>query len=389
MKVLCLDIEGGFGGSSRSLFYSLKALRERIEPTVWCARRGPIIEQYRQISISAVVAPAMPRFTPVAKFSRNIYSGARAIQKWLAAAPFRRDLLAAAEAVDLVHLNHESLIPLGHWLRHEAATPVSLHVRTQPPPTAFSRWLARKAVSFSGLVFISENEQAHWGALAGCPLAGRVIYNIAEPPTAAVAPLAAIPTDDRLKVGALGNFAYQRGYDRLIDVALALRRRDCDRVRFVVAGNMDLTGTLPGRLGRLARRRGTLADYAREMGVADQFVFLGRVENPEAMLAGCDVLIKPSRENNPWGRDLLEAMSLGLPAIGIGNYSKFVESGKTGLLLASFGSETIANFLIEMDRSRKRLHRMGEEAARRVRQYCNPTLRGAELFDFWAAMRAP
>ena len=64
MRVLCLDIEGGFGGSSRSLYYLLKHLdRGRVAPTVWCRKPGPIQERYEALGIPVAVMPEI--VTPV------------------------------------------------------------------------------------------------------------------------------------------------------------------------------------------------------------------------------------------------------------------------------------------------------------------------------------
>ena len=60
-NVLCLDIEGGYGGSSRSLFQSLSNLPQGIaEPEVWCRRDGPVQALYAEARIPCAVTPAMP-----------------------------------------------------------------------------------------------------------------------------------------------------------------------------------------------------------------------------------------------------------------------------------------------------------------------------------------
>ena len=48
-----------------------------------------------------------------------------------------------------------------------------------------------------------------------------------------------------------------------------------------------------------------------------------------------DILITPTREYNPWGRDILEAIANGKAVISVGNYDKFVNKN-TGLLLNEF-----------------------------------------------------
>ena len=48
-----------------------------------------------------------------------------------------------------------------------------------------------------------------------------------------------------------------------------------------------------------------------------------------------DLLIHPSRNNDPWSRTIIEAMVLGVPVISHGKYNKFVKHNITGFLLTS------------------------------------------------------
>ena len=45
-RVLCLDVEGGHGGSSRSFFHLIKNMdRDTVDRSVWCRRRGSILDK--------------------------------------------------------------------------------------------------------------------------------------------------------------------------------------------------------------------------------------------------------------------------------------------------------------------------------------------------------
>ena len=57
--------------------------------------------------------------------------------------------------------------------------------------------------------------------------------------------------------------------------------------------------------------------YSR-LGIAHLFYFLGSVPDPSPVLEACDVLVRPSRNNDPWTREVLEAMLHDLPVIAIG-----------------------------------------------------------------------
>jgi glycosyltransferase involved in cell wall biosynthesis len=385
LRVLALDIEGGFGGSSRSLYETVRPMpRADVDLRVWCRRKGPIQDRYAACGIPAEVTPAMPHFSSLPRLSRNIIGLTDFACKWRSSAEFRESLLTAARAVDVVHLNHEGLFLLARWLRRRSPVAITMHIRTHLPSTICSRWQYRTIASHvDGLVFITENERDRVALLAGRPVPGTVIYNVAMPAAGDVRPLQELEETDAFKVAVLSNYAWIRGIDRLIDVAVALRRMSRSDVRFVVAGNNRLSGRLPGTLGRIARRGGTLADYAAANDVSDYFLFLGHVDRPEAVLASCDVLAKPTREANPWGRDILEGLAAGKPVLSIGTYDRFVQQDVTGVLTRDFNAAEWAREVLRLADDRELVRRLGAAGANRVADLCSGPKRADDLLTVW------
>jgi glycosyltransferase involved in cell wall biosynthesis len=384
--VLCLDIEGGYGGSSRSLFQSLSHLPDgAVQPEVWCRRAGPIQALYARAEIPCAVTPGMPHVSALPRLSRNLYVFARARLRFPLSRSFRGALCAAInERFDAVHFNHEALFLLARWLRCHTHAPFTMHIRTNLVPSAFARWQARTIARVTDhVVFITENEQRSWRALGLDPPCESVIYNIAGVSASAAKPYPAIPDDTRLKIASLGNYAWIRGVDRLIEIAAALAAHGRRDILFVVAGNMQLGGSLPGELGAISRRGGSLADFAAARGVADMFLFLGHVSAPERVLAGCHALARLSREDNPWGRDVIEALGAGRPVIATGSYDRFVESGVTGVLLPNFSVDDAAKNMLRFADDRALVTRLGVAAQARIENLCAGTERAADLAAVW------
>lgn len=386
LRVLCLDIEGGHGGSSRSLYQSVRALdRNRVDVEVWCRRNGAILSDYRDIGVPARHCPDMPRFTTLVRNSRSAIDLVRFfLDQWPKSKSFRGALEEAFPRVDVIHLNHISLFWLARWISRRPSRPrVVLHVRTNPYDTVFGRWQQRIAVRHvDGLVFITENERAHMARLCGRPIDGPVIFNPADTPDN-VPPFSDLAPEGRFVVAVLSNYSYLRGIDRLIEIAKCLDSRGDNRIAFVVAGDMALSAGLPGRLGEIGARGGTLEDYAAEVGVSARIRFVGHTTEPERILAAADVLLKPTREANPWGRDILEALAQGVPVASVGSYDRFVETGETGFLQAEFDPDGMADWLVEIASRRDLAVRMGERARARIRALCDPRTQAAALQDFW------
>lgn len=392
LRVLCLDIEGGYGGSSRSLSRSLRWIdRDAVSVEVWCKRQGPIQAFYAEHGIPCRVMPEMPVVGALPRLSRNLYAEAKFLADWRRAAAFRLALNQALERFDLVHFNHETLYRLARWLRRRHGGPATMHVRTTPVRNSFSRRQSRVITgTVDRIVFISEGVRDRFESLAGSPPNGRVIYNIVEPFDPHARQHEAILRDGRFKVAALSNFAWLRGTDLLVDVAAALAQRGRRDIAFVVAGDMRLRGKLPGLLGAIARHGGTLADYASARGVADMFVFPGHVSQPQSVLAGADMLVKFARERATWSRDILEALGFGRPVLAVGTDARFVEPGATGFLLAEFDALSAAKLIEQLADDRELCRRLGTAGAARVAVACDGKARASDLADVWRdAVRRP
>lgn len=106
-----------------------------------------------------------------------------------------------------------------------------------------------------------------------------------------------------------------------LDIAASLLARDPD-VRFVIVGE--------GALAEAA------AEYARDLGIADRVLFVGRSENVGYWLSRMDALLLVSRhEGVP--NALIEAQLAGVPVVTTpaGGAAEAVDADRTGLVLAS------------------------------------------------------
>jgi len=385
-NVLCIDIEGGYGGSSRSLYNSLAHLPENeIKPEVWCRRSGPIQEMYNQIYIANRVEVNIPSFSSLPRFSRNLYNISRYKLRWGSSQKFRARLLEAVnQRFDIVHFNHEGLFCLAHWLRFKTDMPFTMHIRTNLLPTVFSRAQAQTISNvIDHTIFITENEQNSWKQLGLKSHQESVIYNIAGVSTIDRETYPELSVNDYFKVAILGNFAWIRGMDRLVEVASELVRRGRIDILFVVAGDMRLRGNLSGELNKFKRNKKTLEDYVNSKGLGHMFRFLGHITEPDRLLVGCDVLLRLSRENNPWGRDVIEALGSAKPVIATGKYDTFVKSGKTGILLESYSPNLVADNIIELYDDKNLAHRLGTAGKELIDSLCNGSSRATELAYIW------
>ncbi|MEM9684600.1 MAG: glycosyltransferase family 4 protein [Pseudomonadota bacterium] len=183
------------------------------------------------------------------------------------------------------------------------------------------------------MLFISPNEGSRFAELAGTRnVPGEVMWNIGRPP-APRRPFAEPP-----EAVYFGSVDYSKGTDRLIDVAAALKAMQAPPLVIAIYGKAR---TDAGFMSALQSRIET-------EGLGDRIEIRGYTTDPMAAMAGAVALIRPSRDNDPWGRDVIEAARAGLPVIASGTYDGVVHHSETGYLLDPFDPTAAATHLSDL-----------------------------------------
>lgn len=346
--ILFLDVEGGWGGSSRSLFHLIDALdRRAFEPVVLLRKEGPAVQRYAQLGIRCLHAPELAAFRPSER--KNIVSlgvclwHMRRMPKLLR----RIRALLKDDDVRLVHVNHESLALSGSLIAKSLKLPWTCHSRTSLVPGWFARRLLQRIMRRAAhIICISTPVRDHVQQLVGQTFQSEkvsVIHNIVPRMGTDLLPLPDFTQpENRFRVLSLTNFSPNRGVDRIIDVAEILNRRSDQRFAFYLCGRPANTNAFTGRFDPYYE---SIRDKVRVLGLEHMVFFPGHVREPERALVGSDALIKLTRQSNPWGRDTMEALAAGLPIITLGTFQGFVENGINGHIAEDYRPEDIADYL--------------------------------------------
>ena len=335
ITTLHIDIEGGYGGSSVSLFELLRRVdRGRLTPIVVHRQAGPVTEWYSKIGIRTYHVPEICSFVP-----RNT----KALKNFIATLPRMRHVdraarriaeIAHAHDAKLVHLNYEGLFLLADRLRPILNLPMVAHSRAHLPNSRWGRWLARRlARNVSHIFFISPQEESRWAEICkDTPLSGEVMWNIARDPLPRRSFL------DPPEVIYLGNIAWSKGTDRIVDIALAYKRRVVRPLTFAIYGDSRRGDQFVTKIEQRIKRE----------GVADIIQLRGRVLDPSPILAQAFALLRPSREGDPWGRDVIEATTAGVPVIATGVFEGVVQNAVNGFLIEPFDADYFADRLSQL-----------------------------------------
>jgi len=266
------------------------------------------------------------------------------------------------------------------WLKKKNPTlKIVTHIRTNPKRSIFSKFEASCCLKVSDdLIFITENEFENFQNLTGKKLRGHIIYNSVRNFEAKSPAHQSIANDHRIKIISLSNFSKARGVDRLLEVAKMLPKELYSKVVFLIVGDMSERGLL-----RFLPFKRTFKDRVCASEFRDMFIFTGHLSDPNSVLHNSNLLFKLTRENNPWGRDILEALSCGLPVVSIGSYDKFVQTGVTGLLQNQYSCAAIVKWLEEVIGNQSKLSEMSENARFLTKRLCSAEISSNRVKSVW------
>ena len=195
----------------------------------------------------------------------------------------------------------------------------------------------------------------------------RIIFNSAEraPRFLDFPPLAPV------RFGYFGQLAASGGLMDLIraaaTVAPALRRAHA--AVHICGGN----AANPSPLQR--RMQGTID----RNGLGDIIFLHDWTDNVEEAVRPVHCIVCPDPAGSPWGRDIIEAMSMGRPVIAAGTEEVFIRPGKTGWLVRPGDPAHLAATLSVLSRSGMELEKMGRNAFEFAREHFDPAKTLPEL----------
>ena len=188
----------------------------------------------------------------------------------------------------------------------------------------------------------------------------QIIFNTAEHPPRFLdfPPLAPV------RFGYFGQLAASKGPMDLVrataTVAPALRRAHAGV--HIYGGN----AANPSPLQR--RMQGTI----ERNGLGDIIVLHDWTDNVEEAVRSIHCIVRPDPTGSPWGRDIIEAMSMGRPVIAAGTEEVFIKPGKTGWLVRPGDSAHLAATLSVLSRSGMELEKMGQNAFAFAQEHFDP-----------------
>lgn len=388
INVLCLDIEGGHGGSSRSLFYLLKNVnKKKFRIHVICKNSSWLKKEYLKHKINCSVEKTMPCYAPLEILNRNFFSLLYFfIFSWPKSRKFRMRLINKLKKFDILHCNQISLFFLALWIKNKNSNiKITFHIRTMFWPYK-KKWhfvykLAAKIVQkiSNKLIFITENEKENLSRVLNLKVSGEILHN----PLSDYNSKIKFMKKKIIKIISMSHYDRERGVDRVIELATFIPKIFRNKFQFIMLGDYKHSPSFFEKYFTTISNKNNLKHYARSLNIMNIFKFYGYVKKPELVLKEADILIKLTRRPNPWGRDIIEAMGAGKAIISCGTYSKFVKSNINGLLIKKYEPRKIVRWILKIEKDKNFFIKMKKNSLMRVRRLCSQNRQSLKIEKIW------
>lgn len=352
------NIDGTIGGSYYSLLFLTAGLdRSKYEPVVVFRKDNGLIARYNEAGVQTMVIPhpSPMSFDPPGEKSsllyRLSYPALRIVQKavnffrFLPFAALKLARLLRRERIDLLHLNN-SIIRNNEWMlgAQIAGVPAITHERgINNSYHRLSRYYARR---LSCVVCISDAVRDNLLDKGVIIRRAETIYNGIDPDimqaTSDPAEIRAThQVDPNAKlIGVLGNIKEWKGQETAVRAMPLILRQHPDTVCMLVGDVSPSDSYYYERLQALIE----------ELELGDRIVFTGYTNRVPEYLNALDIMLHTSIDPEPFGRVLIEAMSLRKPLIGAaaGAVPEIIDNGVSGYTFDPGNSEDLADKVIRM-----------------------------------------
>ncbi len=169
----------------------------------------------------------------------------------------------------------------------------------------------------------------------------------------------------RAIVGVIGRIKFARKGQEVFVRAAALLKDRYPGVQFALVGS-----PYPGNEEHLRR----LQELIQSLGLEEDVVYTGEVEDVKAAYAALDISVLPSALPEPFGGVVIESMAMGKPVVGtrLGGTVEQIEEGVTGFLVPPGDPNELAAALARLLSDPDLRRRMGENGRKRF----------LEMFEF-------
>jgi glycosyltransferase involved in cell wall biosynthesis len=383
MRIVFLTHALDGGGAARSLFILIRQMcmdypdiKIKVISLVKPSHGDKVIQEYESmgVSVSIIRAPGVPvHFSGCPKpnfrsFLSIMFRGLGLFQIRIAVQAFQPDIVLANSYVTLFAC---------YWLR---AIPIILFAReiidiSNGPITLT---LLKKVIkkSITAVICIGPREYEQVQSLFGVPT--YMVFNSAS--TLSYTQVSTIThqqaLNEPINYGVFGQLFPQKGQFLLVEAvaekAGEFRKRNI-KIHIYGGKLIEPHNKKPRKADDRVYYLNLLRDRIALLGIEDLVVIHGWVDDVEKKMHSIGLVIRPDLSGSPWGRDIIEAMSLGKAILATGDEDVFIKNGVNGRLIPPNNKELLGKAMIELANVNI-LSAMGRNSLEFARQNFDPVI---------------
>lgn len=356
VRVLLVNHVGAVSGAEGSMLTLVRHLnRQRFEP-VAAVPAGKLASELDDLEVPVSLVPEL-------RLSRsnlwNVLVGGIRLRSWAARVRVAADELGA----DVIAANSLTAA-LGCAMRVTDYRPLVWHARDLQAPERAVAYVVPRATRIAAISACVADAliDAHRDARSKTVMIHNGVDTLVFQPERSeleVREELGLPQDAPV-IGTVGQLVPWKRQDVFLETAAHILARERD-AHFLVVG-ADMFGEHPDYVADLRATTDSL-------GLGERVIFTGFREDVASVMRVMDVMVHPA-ENEPLGRVILEAMSLGVPCVAVDNCgpSEIIVDGDSGMLVPEPSPRAMSARVVELLSRPGGAERMGQAARRRINE---------------------
>lgn len=188
-----------------------------------------------------------------------------------------------------------------------------------------------------------------------------------------------LPATPPLHFGVFTQFVACKGLDTLVlaskIIETKLRRNNV--IIHIYGGSPD---------GSTAPLQNEIKSFLENNNIADIVRLEGWTSDVETKMKEMHCIVRPDATGSPWGRDVIEAMSIGRPVLATGHNEVFIRTGETGWLTPPNDVNALAQAISNLTHSRHLLEYFAKNSFEFALKNFDPVMNSQKIEKIFASV---
>jgi len=189
-------------------------------------------------------------------------------------------------------------------------------------------------------------------------------------------------------VGMLGNFTKMKGQLEFVKILKLLNNVNITNADFYFA----MVGMPTGKdkvkliLKRLLRKydyRNVVLSFIRNNKLRPKILLINTTYAVYDIIAALDIVVRPAISQDPWGRDIIEAMAFSKPVVAFGKSEYYIKNNISGYLVHDLDLEEFSNRVMYLISNKDVRMKLGNNGFNIIKAECDLDNYGVKVYNIY------